>query len=87
MTSWLVMERDSVGRRGDGLVFNFHETGVPVGSTQIGLLASKHQSLPKPTPSVAPHNTQETQDHTGFTWRCWCLGTALPWVLSIVERY
>jgi len=30
MISWLVMERDSVGRRGDGLVFNFHETGVPV---------------------------------------------------------
>jgi hypothetical protein len=25
MTSWHIMERDSVGRRGDGLVFNFHK--------------------------------------------------------------
>jgi len=30
-TTWLVMERDSVWRRSDGLVFNFHEKRHPLG--------------------------------------------------------
>jgi len=78
------MERDSVGRRGDGLVFNFHETGVPKVPTRHDcLLASKHSAISKLTPSVAPQYPEISWVHMAVQVR---LRPALPCVLYSVER-
>jgi hypothetical protein len=84
MTSLLVMERDSVGRRRDGLVFNFHQTGVSKGSTQYDCsLASKHQHT-ESTPSDCPTTTQETQITLGLATRECCSSLAI--VVSVTFR-